>query len=523
MNSITFENFSKIWVVDFEYATDDCGLPIVHCMVAKSLKDGVTVKKFISDIRNDDLFFLNKNSLYVCFYAIAEISCHLKLGWQLPFHLIDLYTEFRTHTNGKIITCSNSLIGALSYFNLNGIDSLHKEEMRDLAIRGESFSVDEKKSLLDYCEVDVLMTEQLFYAMKKHIDLPQAIMRGDYMKCCARIEKIGIPIDLQAYSSFINNFPKIRNELIESINIDYGIYDNGVFKIENFKNYLYKNKITWPTTDNGKPALDDTTFKNMCISYPKLTIIRELRNTLSKTSLSKISAFPDGRNRVKLSPFSSKTGRNQPSTSKFIFGPSTWIRSFIKPSEGKSIAYIDWSQQEYGIAAALSNDPNMISSYRSGDPYLSFAKLAGAVPEDATKASHPSERELYKKCVLAVQYGMEADSFAQSINKPQVFAKELLRKHKDVFKIFWEWSDNVLDHALISGKITTLYGWNQYLDQKINHRSIRNFPMQANGSEILRLAVIFCFEQGIDICATVHDAILIEGETTEIEVKVGIA
>ena len=39
-----------------------------------------------------------------------------------------------------------------------------------------------------------------------------------------------------------------------------------------------------------------------------------------------------------------------------------------------------------------------------------LAKQAGAVPEHGTKKSHPAERELYKATVLAVQYGMEADS-----------------------------------------------------------------------------------------------------------------
>ena len=48
----------------------------------------------------------------------------------------------------------------------------------------------------------------------------------------------------------------------------------------------------------------------------------------------------------------------------------------------------------------------MIAAYNSGDPYLAFAKQAGAVPEDATKESHAAERELFKTCVLGVQYGM---------------------------------------------------------------------------------------------------------------------
>jgi hypothetical protein len=64
----------------------------------------------------------------------------------------------------------------------------------------------------------------------------------------------------------------------------------------------------------------------------------------------------DGRNRALLSPFASKTGRNQPSTTKFIFGLSAWSRGLIQAAPGHGVAYIDWCQQEFGIAAALSRD-----------------------------------------------------------------------------------------------------------------------------------------------------------------------
>jgi DNA polymerase I len=42
-----------------------------------------------------------------------------------------------------------------------------------------------------------------------------------------------------------------------------------------------------------------------------------------------------------------------------------------------------------------------------------------------------------------------------------------------------------------------------------NARSLCNFPMQANGAEMLRLACCLGTEQGIEICAPVHDAVLI--------------
>jgi DNA polymerase I-like protein with 3'-5' exonuclease and polymerase domains len=99
------------------------------------------------------------------------------------------------------------------------------------------------------------------------------------------------------------------------------------------------------------------------------------------------------------------------------------------------VAYIDWSQQEFGIAAALSGDANMFESYRSGDPYMAFAKLAGAAPPDATKKTHETVRDQYKACVLAVQYAMGAETLAARLGQPPVVARDLLRKHQETYRV----------------------------------------------------------------------------------------
>ena len=108
--------------------------------------------------------------------------------------------------------------------------------------------------------------------------------------------------------------------------------------------------------------------------------MRELRSALSDLRLNDLAVGNDGHNRTILSAFRARTGRNEPSNTHFIFGPSVWLRGLIKPPPGQGIAYIDWEQQEFGIAAFFSGDPNMIAAYKSGDPYLEFAKRAGAMP-----------------------------------------------------------------------------------------------------------------------------------------------
>ena len=53
-----------------------------------------------------------------------------------------------------------------------------------------------------------------------------------------------------------------------------------------------------------------------------------------------------------------------------------------------------------------------------------------------------------------------------------------------------------------------------------NPRSLCNFPMQANGSEMLRLACTRLVADGVRVCAPVHDAILIEAPLAELDAVV---
>ena len=224
----------------------------------------------------------------------------------------------------------------------------------------------------------------------------------------------------------------------------------------------------------------------------------------------------DGRNRCLLSAFRATSSRNCPSNAKFIFGPSAWLRSLIRPEPNQAVAYVDWSQQEFGIAAALSGDQAMLAAYASGDPYLEFAKQAHAVPADATKQSHPQQRELFKTCALGVQYGMGAESLAQRIDQPPALARELLRLHRKTYPKFWRWSQAAVDHAMLQGWLQTVFGWRVRVGPRANPRSLANFPMQANGAEMLRLACCLATERGIAVCAPIHDALLVEASTDEI-------
>src|SRR5262249_41269081 len=153
------------------------------------------------------------------------------------------------------------------------------------------------------------------------------------------------------------NWSTVKKSLIAKIDEQYGVYDGTTFKMGRFHEYLKREGIGWPRTETGRLSLSDDTFKDMAKAYPKqIGPLRELRVTMGQMRLNSLTVGPDERNRCLLGPFRSLTGRNQPSNSKFLFGPSTWLRGLIKPKKGRAVAYVDWEQQEFGTAAALSGD-----------------------------------------------------------------------------------------------------------------------------------------------------------------------
>lgn len=510
------QSFAEIWFCDFEYWAPLGERPDVHCMVGRESKTGRVVKLFREQLSNSPPFSIGEDSLFVAYYAPAELGCFLQLGWPMPKRVLDLFAEFRCLTNGLPLTAGKSLLGALAHYGLDCMAADEKEEMRDLAIRGGPFTDSERLALVNYCADDVEALAGLFDAMSPQIDLPRALLRGRYMGAVARMEYNGTPIDVDILRRLRAAWSPIKGGLIDKVDSRYGIYDGQTFKRKRFAHWLELNEIPWPTLPTGVLALDRDTFREMAKSYPSVAPLHELRNTLGEMRLESLAVGADGRNRTMLSPFGGRTGRNQPGSAKFIFGPSCWLRGLIKPGPGRAVAYVDWSQQEFGIAAKLSGDVAMQQAYTSGDPYLTFAKQAGAVPERATKKSHAKERGLFKVCSLAVLYGMGATSLSTKLGRSRSHGRELLEMHNCAYPTFWKWSQAAVDYAMLRGRLWTVFGWTIHFGGEVNPRSLANFPVQANGAEMLRLACCLATERGVCVCAPIHDALLVEGPADDI-------
>jgi hypothetical protein len=405
------------------------------------------------------------------------------------------------------------------------MEATEKEAMRQLAIRGGPFTDAEREALLDYCAEDVAALARLLPAMLPRIDLPRALLRGRYAWAAAAMEHRGIPLDVPTFEHLKSRWPVIQSQLVAEVDQHYHVYVGTTFKRDRFARYLSKHGIPWPMKESGELELSDDVFRSQAKAHPAVAQLRELRSSLGQMRLfSELAIGPDGRNRTSIAPFRARTGRNQPSNARFIFGPSRWLRSLIRPEPGMAVAYLDFISQEIAVGAALSGDAAMLEAYSSGDFYLSFAKQAGAVPADATKATHGDARSLFKAAALAVMYGMGPESLAQKIGKPTATAAELLALHRRTYPTFWKWSQAAIDRATLTGRIQTVFGWPLHVGPSTdpirpaaNPRALSNFPVQGNAAEMLRLACCLLVERGIGLCAPVHDAVMVEGPADQIE------
>ena len=249
--------------------------------------------------------------------------------------------------------------------------------------------------------------------------------------------------------------------------------------------------------------------------YPHIGPLRELRCSLSKLRLNDLAVGSDGRNRTLLGPYGSKTGRNQPSNSKYIFGPAKWIRFLIEPLPGYSLIHRDFKQQEPKVAAVLSGDPELLRACESGDVYLGIASQLGFIRESMSPAEIEGVRAMFKTVVLGIQYGLGPRTLATRTGVSLSEAYEILARLRARFRVFEAYAQNVIDHAGLHLEVSTCFGWRMRCPSGMNQRTIRNFPIQSAGAEILHVAGILAERRGIRIVAPIHDAFVIECKAGE--------
>ena len=365
---------------------------------------------------------LDNNALFIAFNNAAEFGVHIQRKWGQPACAIDAYVEFRHYTNDGRIKSGDrekgfyGLDGALRFFCENGIDTAHKKEMRGRILQGPPFSADEEDAIVTYCEDDVRALARVVQHLVPTIrSLPHAMARANFQWCSALHEQRVFRLTCRCSNGFAPTGTGCRSILFAN-------ETRLAFTRSSMTSRTGASSVSLASySAMGGPGRSMPTGRSinrpdlqMTGRYPQVETLRELRYSMSKLRLNDLAVGNDGRARTPLWAYGTKTARNAPSNSQYIFGPAKWIWFLITPPPGRVLVHRDYKQQEVRIAAILSGDLALLQACESGDVYLGIAQQLGFVRESMNAAELKAVRVLFKTVVLGIQYGLGALSLSIS-------------------------------------------------------------------------------------------------------------
>jgi DNA polymerase I len=420
------------------------------------------------------------------------------------------------------------------------IGAASKEANREAILTTSDFTEEFVKQTLRYNLSDADGTLAVGRKMAPELDMPWSLFRGRYDQACGIIEYQGVPLDAAWWARFSAVREPLLLRLVKELD-RFQIYDGLTFNNKRFARLIAALRIPWERTEGDKQLLlKDEYFRDQTELYTPILhatysnpdvklVLRRLhflRTTISKLKDPKLAIGPDGRNRVILGPHGTVTDRDAYSTNRSIFGPDRWCRFTIVPPEGSALAYVDWSAQEIGITAFLSQDPRLIETYLSPDPYLYFAKMAGLLREDAVRGPDAVERlrDQVKILFLGTNYGMSLYGLILRLGGNRELARRMWRVHHEAYPTFWRWVQRTLDLADARDKVTSMLGWQMLMVDDIARpkrstrpNTVKNWGSQTHGAHMMQIGTIALVEAGVRVNFPLHDAHLVEGPERDID------
>src|SRR5207245_6628087 len=83
----------------------------------------------------------------------------------------------------------------------------------------------------------------------------------------------------------------------------------------------------------------------------------------------------------------------------------------------------------------------------------------------ATRAFAINSNQLFWQC--STGWGL-----TPWLGQPSIRARALLRMHRETYRAFWAWSDHLVDYAILTGSLHTVFAWRVRVPQVANERSL---------------------------------------------------
>jgi len=188
------------------------------------------------------------------------------------------------------------------------------------------------------------------------------------------------------------------------------------------------------------------------------------------------------------------------------------FRACFVARPGNKLIVADYSQQEVGIAAYISQDKHLKDIFNSGeDIYIQMAKLM--YDKDITKKDPLRAR--MKSVVLGTNYGMSAYGLAKKEGITEDEADDILRRVAKAFPGLTSWMDTQQKKKV---KTTTVMGRVAWLNPYSGQcpRNALNNPIQGTAGDMLKMAMVKIHDKLKEIpiffpmVAAIHDELVLD-------------
>jgi DNA polymerase I len=348
----------------------------------------------------------------------------------------------------------------------------------------------------------------------------------------SRMEQRGIRIDVGMLRSMSATMGAQLAELEKRIYLEAGTEFN--INSPNQLGFILFDKLNYPVLKKTKTKSYSTAAEvlqelaDMGFSVPALILEHRELHKLKSTY---IDALPllvhaDGRVHTSFNQAVAATGRlssSDPNLQNIPIRTQTGreIRRAFIAGEGKLLLAADYSQVELRILAHISQDEDLIETFRRGaDIHRATASKMFGIAEDALTVE---QRRAAKVINFGVLYGMSAFRLSSELGVGRAEAEQFIAAYFGRYPKIQQYLDRTLEEARATGKVTTLFGRVRYIPEIQNRsftvrgnaeRMATNAPIQGTAADLLKLAMIALDERlagtGAEMLLTVHDEIVIE-------------
>ena len=394
---------------------------------------------------------------------------------------------------------------AISIETLIGKKGKSQGNMRDL----------EPSEISDYACEDADITLQLKHIFEKEIKKPHLKdlfydMEMPLVEVLMEMEEEGIAIDSKALAEYSKELDSTLIDLDSQIKELAGMEFNTDSPKQMGEVLFEKLKISAKAkkTKTGQYATSEDVLEKHKHDHPIVPLILEYRQ-LRKLKSTYVDALPtycdqnDGRIHTNFMQTVTATGRlssNNPNLQNIPIRSEKGReirRAFVSRDKDHKLMAVDYSQIELRIIAALSEDPNMIQSFRDGlDIHAATAaKVYGVSIEEVTR----EQRSAAKAVNFGIIYGQSAFGLAQNLKISRTEAKEIIDSYFEQYGTIKNYMDKVISQAREEGYVETIMKRRRYLPD-INsgnaivrgyaERNAINAPIQGSAADIIKMAMI---------------------------------